>query len=132
MNQVSIHISGIAEIRQKLSPQVFRATVLDALRSGLAPVATTASALAPKKSGRLAQGIRAVISTRGGVVSGKIVTGARYGHLVEYGHRQVARGGRVVGEVPAHPFARPAFAVQQMAIAQTIERRLVAAIAGHE
>ena len=29
-------------------------------------------------------------------------------HLVEYGH-ELVRGGRVVGQVPAHPYARPAF-----------------------
>ena len=144
--QISIHISGIAEIRKQLSPEVFRTTVLDALRSGLAPVAAAASALAPRKTGRLAQGIRAAVSTRGGAVSGSIVTQVRYGHLVEYGHRQVTGGrlarrrspifgrsagpGRQVGTVPPHPFVRPAFATQQPAIAEAIERRLAAAIGG--
>lgn len=142
-----ITISGIAEIRAKLTPEVFRKTLVDALRSALTPVASSASALAPHKSGKMAGSIRAVVSTRGGNISAAIVTGARYGHLVEYGHRQVVGGrarkpglagllgnqtGRVVGQVPPHAFARPAFAAQQGNVTQIIERRLAQAIAGHE
>jgi hypothetical protein len=139
-----ITITGIAEIRAKLTPQVFRATLVDALRTALAPVASSASALAPRKTGKLASTIRAAVSTRGGTISAAIVTGVRYGHLVEYGHREVVGGrarraglfgnrtGRVIGQVPPHPFAGPAFTAQQGTVSQTIERRLASAIAGHE
>lgn len=141
----SITVTGIADIRARLTPEAFRATLLDALRQALAPVATSASALAPRKSGALAAGIRAVVATRGDTISAAIVTGVRYGHLVEYGHRQVSGGraargfvplsfrgrftGRVVGQVPAHPFARPAFAAQQNRVSEIVAERLAAEIA---
>ena len=86
----SVTITGIAEMRMRLTPEAFRTTLVDALRTALAPVASSASALAPHKSGKLAGSIRAAVSTRGGTISAAIVTGVRYGHLVEYGHRMVA------------------------------------------
>jgi len=140
----SVTITGIAEMRMRLTPEAFRTTLVDALRTALAPVASSASALAPHKSGKLAGSIRAAVSTRGGTISAAIVTGVRYGHLVEYGHREVVGGrarraglfgnrtGRVIGQVPPHPFAGPAFAAQQGTVAQTIEQHLASAIAGHE
>jgi len=149
MTVASITISGIAAIRARLTPQAFRTALVGALQEALAPVASNASALAPKKTGKLAGGIRAAVSTRGGALSAAIVTGVRYGHLVEYGHREVVGGrsarrsfslltrrgsgtGRQTGVVPPHPFAGPAFLAQQGQITQIIERRLAAAIAGHE
>jgi HK97 gp10 family phage protein len=34
---------------------------------------------------------------------------APHAHLVEFGHRMITRTGEVVGDVPEHPFLRPAF-----------------------
>lgn len=143
----SITISGIAELRQRLAPDVFRKTLVSALQAALVPVAAGASALAPRRTGRLAGGIRARVSTRGGAITGAIVASVRYGHLVEYGHRQVVGGrampagftplsfrarfqGKVTGAVPPHPFARTAFAAQQGTVAHVIETRLAAALTG--
>ena len=138
----SIHITGIAEIRAKLTPQAFRTALVSALRAALQPVAQGTSALAPKETGALSRSIRVRVGTRGGALSAAIVTGVKYGHLVEYGHRQVTGGrrkrglfssgsGREVGIVPPHPFARPAFAAREGQITEIIERRLAAAITGH-
>lgn len=146
-SQVSIHITGIAEIRAKLTPEAFRKTLMGALRAALQPVASATSALAPQRTGAMARTVRVRLGTRGGALSAAIVTGVRYGHLVEYGHRIVTGGrakprrfvplsqrgrftGHVGGTVPPHPFARPAFAAQQGTIVETIERRLTAALVG--
>lgn len=144
---MSIHVSGIAELRAHLSPEAFRTALVGALRAALQPVAAATSALAPQKTGALARSVRVQVGTRGGALSAAIVTGVRYGHLVEYGHRMVTGGrvsrggftplalrsrftGAVVGVVPPHPFARPAFAAQQEQMTDILERRLIAAIAG--
>ena len=79
----SIEITGIAEIRQRLSPEVFRAALVSAVRAALRPVASGVSAAAPRQSGRLAGSIKAVISTRGQELRAAIVAGTGYGHLVE-------------------------------------------------
>lgn len=34
---------------------------------------------------------------------------APHAHLVEFGHRQITKTGQVLGDVPAHPFMRPAY-----------------------
>lgn len=56
-----------------------------------------------------------------------------HGHLVEFGHRNVkggelGKGGVVVGNVPAHPFMRPAVKARRSASVTRIEEILSAAI----
>lgn len=51
-----------------------------------------------------------------------------HGHLVEFGHRMVTHDGRVVGNVPAHPFMRPAIRAQKGAAVARIDEILTAAI----
>ena len=45
---------------------------------------------------------------------------APHAHLVEYGHRQVTSKGEVVGDVPAHPFLRPAFEEHKEALVKSL------------
>ena len=47
-------------------------------------------------------------------------TKAPHAHLVEYGHRQVTSKGEVVGDVPAHPFLRPAFEQHKEALVKRL------------
>lgn len=55
-------------------------------------------------------------------------------HLVEYGHQQVVGGtlrsgeGRVVGHVPAHPFARPAYDATKDQVIDAIGKKIKAAV----
>lgn len=51
-----------------------------------------------------------------------------HAHLVEFGHRQVTKDGRVVGNVPAHPFARPAIRAKRSEAIRIIEDRLREAV----
>jgi HK97 gp10 family phage protein len=142
-----LEITGLAAIRERLTPERVRQVILGALRDGMRPVAQAASALAPHRTGTLASKVHAVISDRRGAVSAAIVGGTGYGHLVEFGHR-IASGGRllprgftslsrraryrgtVAGVVPPHPFARPAWEAQRDRVTRLIEERLAALVTG--
>jgi hypothetical protein len=146
--QASVTITGIAAIREQLAPERLRAVLTAAIAEALAPIVTSARALAPRgRTGTLARSIRAVVGRRRGeTTTATILSGVSYAHLVEYGHRlvvggRVARAGRfvplsfrsrftgqVIGQVAPHPFARPAFEAHAVEMAQTIEDRLVAAL----
>lgn len=90
--QAAVIITGIAEIRAKLAPERLREVLQQAIAEALVPVVMATRARAPRgKTGKLATTIRAVVGKRGGPsTSAVILSGTGYGHLVEYGHRQVA------------------------------------------
>lgn len=49
---------------------------------------------------------------------------APHAHLVEFGHRQVTKEGKVVGDVPAHPFLRKAFEQNKSRIISALNKAL--------
>jgi hypothetical protein len=148
MSTAYIEITGIAELRQRLSADVLRDALLRGLRIGLRPAAAAVRALAPRRSGKLAASIRATVGNRRGEITGAI-TSAPYGHLVERGHREVTGGriqrvgrftplskigrfrGTVVGQVAPHPFARPAVEAHLGELVAAVESSVKQAIEGH-
>jgi len=143
-----IEITGLAEMRQRLSADVIRAAVLRGLRKGLRPMASLAAALAPRRSGKLAASIRTTVGNRRGEITGAIVSGVPYGHLVEEGHRIVTGGrvqragrftpvskigrfkGSVTGQVAGQHFARTAFETDQAGLTAAVESELQRAVEG--
>jgi HK97 gp10 family phage protein len=91
-----------------------RSALRESLQTAARPVVAAARTKAPKRSGRLKRSMGTQVRrVKGGLAVAigprtKGKSGARHGHLVEFGHRLV-RGGRVVGHVPARPFLRPAW-----------------------
>jgi len=146
MSTATIEVTGMAEIRQRLSPANLTRALQRGLRAGLVPAAAAAAALAPRRTGRLASSIRATVGSRRAQAVGAIVTGEPYGHLVEHGHRIVTGGrvqragrftplskigrfrGTVTGQVPPHPFAGPAFLAHEAELVTAIEQSLKATI----
>jgi len=145
--QAAVIITGIAEIRAKLSPERLRVVLQEAIAEAVAPIVTEARALAPRKTGRLAGSIRAVVGRRGGAATtATILSGVGYAHLVEYGHRIVVGGrmarrgafvplsrrgrfqGEVIGTVAPHPFVRPAFMAHEAEMTRIIGERIAEAI----
>jgi hypothetical protein len=134
---ISLQIDGIADIRQQLGGDRFTRLIERALVEALAPVRSAIAAAAPKRTGRLARDLRVKTSRRGGLTG--VIAAGGYGHLVEYGHRIVTGGrlrkskslralglsaGRMIGQVPPHPFAVPVAESMLPEVAATIERRL--------
>jgi HK97 gp10 family phage protein len=67
-----------------------------------------------------------VSKERDGSVSAYVEPGKltmRVARWVEYGHKLV-RGGKVVGDVPAHPFIRPAYEASEAAAQAAIEEQM--------
>lgn len=150
--RAEIEVSGAAEIARKLDPVRFRQAFEVAARFALEPVLETARVLAPRgKTLRLSRGLEIGLPGRRTqrLGSSQVILGskARYAHLVESGHRIVARGpakrpgekrrrrGRQFGsafegllatrgQVPAYPFAKPAFEQRQAEVIQRFEQML--------
>lgn len=64
-------------------------------------------------SGRLSSRFKQLQLKRGRKIATTLRRATQYAHLIEKGHRNVKggalnKGGRVVGQVPAHPFLQPA------------------------
>src|SRR4029077_12100121 len=115
-------------------------------RRGSSPRGGAPPAPAPPRPGALAASSRATVGTRRGAFTGAIVSCVPYGHLVEHGHREVTGGrvqragrftplsklgrfqGTVTGQVPAHPFAGPAFLAHEGELVAAIEQALKAAV----
>ena len=126
---------GIAE---HMAPDRLERVLIKAVQKAMGPVVSAVRARAPigktstKKrhlAGMLARSIKFRVRTQHGPLRMAIV-GAPHGHLVEGGHRLV-RGGKVIGQVKAHPFARPvvdaALPEIEQAIKDEIERALLLA-----
>ena len=62
------------------------------------------------RSGALRRSIRVLEHPRvlGYIVRAGGTKKSAHAHLVEFGHAQVTKDGRIVGHVPPHPFLRPA------------------------
>lgn len=148
MSTAHIEITGLTEMRQRLSADVIRTAVLRGLRTGLRPVASLAAALAPRRTGALAASVRSSVGNRRGEITGAIISGMPYGHLVEEGHRIVTGGrvqragrftplskigrfkGSITGQVPGQHFARMAFETDQGGVTAAVEAELQRAIEG--
>lgn len=146
-----ITIKGLPELRERFSIEHFREVMIRALPEAFEPARSAIQAAAPRgKTGKLSRRIVTKVGARrGSSLSVTIRSGAGYASLVETGHRLVAGGkisrahtlgghihealsgrfkGRVVGHVPPHPFAEPAFRTTEAAVTAILERRLVEAL----
>lgn len=143
-----ISIVGLSALRERYTIEHFRQVMMQALPEAFEPARAAVQAAAPRgKTLRLARAITTkVLDRRGSGIRVQIRSGAGYGHLVEAGHRLVVGGriprgrlllggrlalggryqGRVIGQVPPHPFAEPAFRATEGAVAALLEQRLVA------
>jgi HK97 gp10 family phage protein len=133
-----IHIEGLENVKAELAK--FDATVQErAMRAGLRAAGTVFQAAVQERAperpelpsgtalpiGALAADITLSVTKRDGVLMAIVQPGRLTSHVarwVEYGHRLVrgapnkkGRGGpgSVVGNVPAHPFIRPAFEAER-------------------
>lgn len=116
---VRVQVLGLPELKRafRTLPQRVGLEVLEpALRAGAAPIEAAIRARAPTGPGRRTRPggtLKASVGTRLRIKRSHLVVlhvGAFAPHAgrVEFGHA-VVRGGHVVGHVPAHPFARPAY-----------------------
>jgi HK97 gp10 family phage protein len=101
----------IARRLQMLAEEVAREHMRECALAGAEVIRAEAATLAPRKTGTLAENIeREVKKQTKSRVDIHIGPGeeAWYGRLVEDGHAIVVAG-KKVGDVPPHPFMRPAF-----------------------
>lgn len=120
------HVRGAEELRKKMRELPGRLGV-NVLRSGLRAGAKllrdAARARAPKKTGNLRDSITYHESEEGVNKQyeklQRIFAGARYAHLVEFGH--MTKNG---GHVPANPFMRDSFAAQKDAMVRKLEEKV--------
>jgi HK97 gp10 family phage protein len=116
-NQLTVKITGIAEVQKMLAEAPKNIVMLGfgrALNAGINVIAAAVAERVPVKEGELAAALVTEVvvdaNARGGIAS---VGFGKMGHRanwVEYGHRMVTHkpGKKQVGDVPAHPFMRPA------------------------
>ena len=126
-------------MRSAVRTQATRAAVRKAARKILEAMVERAPELDQKTAGSwalppgtLKGSLRVAIRTKGaeGVISawiGPAKVGQRVAHMVEYGHRLIKGGrsrvgaagpvgeGKLIGDVPAHPFLRPGFEASMQA-----------------
>lgn len=131
---VTMHLSGVAELERKLealNAATASADLQEAALAGAAPILEAILESAPVRTGELRASILAevVASDRDHVTVEIGAFGDPAAHLVEFGHQQVAggvldKGGHVVGHVPAHPFARPAFDREKTPAVDALAKRL--------
>lgn len=115
MNNISITIDGDLEARlRSLGPELARRALREAIAAGGAVLADAVKERVPVRTGLLresvetgveisSQGNSGIASVAFGIEEGKIAS------LVEFGHHEVTRSHLDAGNVPAHPFLRPAF-----------------------
>lgn len=111
----AVYVEGFDELNKALRSVGNRAGGLvlrNAAEAGAKVIVDEAQRLAPKKSGKLAASIRAVVGRlQAGRVQVNISYGkdAWYGGLVELGHAlRRKRRGKEYGHVPPKPYLRPA------------------------
>jgi hypothetical protein len=138
---------GLRELKDRVAdPRHFEELTVRAFTIALRPAARAVQANAPVgKTRRLSSTVGLRVRDTRGVPWAAIVTRAGYGHLVERGHAIVIGGrlrrlralrrkapllqaGRLVGRVPAHPFAQSAVAPLQAQIVTTLDRELEAGL----
>lgn len=130
----------------------FRETMVRAIPAAFNPPRAMMQAVAPRgKTLQLSRLSLRTLNQGGRGVRVQIRSAAGYATLVDLGHRMVvggrlARGGtlgqrlaerlggrhtgRVVGFVPPHPFGVTVFQSQEQAVTDTLERALIASVAG--
>ena len=129
---------AIAAVRRGVGD---RAQLVEDLRDAVEPCVSSMRALAPRRTGEMAESIEArpLPEPQTGVTVGPS-SRAFYAHIVEHGHlvtgdaagevsesgATVATGG--VKHVPAHPFARPAYQATRVEVLRRLRDRLKARI----
>lgn len=120
----------LARKLQMLAEETAREHMREAALAGGEVIRAEAESKAPRKSGTLAGSIKTEIrkQTRSRVEI-HVGPGAKgwYGRLVEDGHAIVVNGAKI-GDVPPHPFLRPAFDEKvdeaQRVVEEELRRRL--------
>ena len=107
-------IEGMEDVRQLLQSLQERApdVYMQELEDGGRHIESAAKANVNSISGDLAGSIHTESKNGATKKSVAVVAGgiaAPHAHLVEFGHRQVSKDGKVGDDVPAHPFMRKAF-----------------------
>lgn len=146
----AVTIEGLDEMERVLQPEVFWAAIVRLIPRALVPILVDMKARAPRgRTGKLGRGFDVQLEpVAQGLVQGVEATiGARvpYGHLIERGHRVIARGpsrkGRKlvrgarralklrrqaggIGFVAPRPFALPAVVAQETSTVALIEQLL--------
>lgn len=102
---------------QKLEYSVAQEVALEAMLAAAQPIAEEARKLAPKRTGRLSQGIKVrksrgkkKVSARVSLSKGFFKGDDFYGGFIEFGYLHGSRRlGNKRKHIPARPFMRPAF-----------------------
>ncbi len=114
---VAIPVEELMQQYSELADEIVEAIASEAL----AEVEKHAQMAFRSQSGGLKKGIRKKPSK---IYEGQVLVGAfaPHAHLIEYGHAQVDRAGRVVGHVAARPFLRPAEEAVEARLDEIIRR----------
>jgi HK97 gp10 family phage protein len=153
---ISIEIKGLEEIKatfQSLAAKDANKCILTALKAGAvveqaaiterAPVKDTSGGLLP--DGALKSDVTVTthrykdgtpyVTVQPGKYTARVAQWVEYGHrLIRGGYSKVLKNGKtkgpgkVIGDVPAHPFIRPAYEASREAVADTIGKTLLAEI----
>lgn len=140
MTEATVEVRGLSELKaafRKLGPEIAAGILKEALQAGALVLAQaiTEAAAEHTRTGEMQKGITTAVVIDPSGMSGVARVG--FGEQdykaawVEFGHRQVViKDGerQQVGNVPAHPFVRPAFEMSKTAakeaVAEVIQERV--------
>jgi HK97 gp10 family phage protein len=115
-DNVTAKITGLDEVKrnlEKIGQDLSSKVLRHSLQAGVNVLGVAVQERTPKNTGLLAASVGTVVSLSAKEGGGVAVVGfGDQGHvarLVEFGHRMVTHAGKTVGQVPMHPFIRPAF-----------------------
>jgi HK97 gp10 family phage protein len=109
---------------EKLTDEV-RADVRAVTEAVLERARESLEAATPVKTGQLRKTVKAKMNADG--MSGRLSVGGKiapYAHLIEFGHRNVDKGGAEHGTTPAQPFITPVAEQARSDFAREIEAAL--------
>lgn len=108
------NIEGLEEVRQLL--ETLRTQAPDVYKTELEYAGEMIKNSAKSKIHNETGALGASVKTQSKFTATKqqvsVIAGgvqAPHAHLVEFGHRQITKTGQIIGDVPAHPFLRPAY-----------------------
>jgi HK97 gp10 family phage protein len=117
-DSIRANVSGIDALSQQLDrfdSALGREALRPALQAAIDVLADAVKrgAQAHSVTGKMAAAVETKVEISSDAQTGQAVVGfgnqAHEARLVELGHREITHSGEDVGQVPAHPFIRPAF-----------------------
>lgn len=117
MPSVDVHIEGLDELRRKLramGPRL-KKVVRPIVRARMAPVLVEAKALTPRGTGRLAESIGELVSSRKSSVTARVGTRRDFTYTSDQGEKLVSGRGKVRDRALAKGFKQDKTTAQQYA-----------------